>query len=149
MIFLGGCSSVSDEELTRLREETYALEAELAVAKREAAILDRVLTKVYQERDRLVDQIARATAESQGLEPPSPISPAISSAISPGLPISPGAPATPTAKPTRYRAQSGDTLSTIAQRFGTTVSVLLELNPHISRRSNQMVWVDDEVVLPR
>ncbi|MDR2140698.1 MAG: LysM peptidoglycan-binding domain-containing protein [Deltaproteobacteria bacterium] len=129
-----GCSSVSDEEMTKLREETYALEAELAAAKQEAAILDRVLTNVYKERDNLVDQINRATAESQGLPPPAPAS-------EPGQP-------SPEPQSRLYLAQSGDTLSSIAQKHQTTVQVLLELNPHISRRGNQMVWVNDEVILP-
>ncbi len=46
---------------------------------------------------------------------------------------SPGT-ASPTPTPRTYVVQSGDTLSAIAQRFGTTVAVLMELN-NISDRS--------------
>ncbi|MDR1578496.1 MAG: LysM peptidoglycan-binding domain-containing protein [Deltaproteobacteria bacterium] len=152
-----GCSTVSDDEMARLREETYALEAELAMAKREASVLDRALTSVYQERDQLVDRIARATAESQGLEAPEPKNPSpgsLDNASSLGaLNVAPGGAAAGSLDPgvqgagRIYRAVSGDTLSSISSRFGVSVAVLLELNPQISRRSSQMVWVGEAIKL--
>jgi LysM repeat protein len=128
-----GCSSVSDEEMDRLREETFALEAELAAARQEAAILDRALTSVYKERDQVVDQIARATAEFNGEILPD-------SLMVNGTAVPAG--------PRKYRAQTGDSLSGIAQRYGTTVSVLLDLNSFLKSRTNNMVWVGDELSLP-
>jgi LysM repeat protein len=132
-----GCSSVSDEEMGRLREETYALEAELAAARQEAVILDRVLTSVYQERDKIVDQINKATAEASGKEIPS-LSATAPNETAPAAPARAGV----------YRAKVGDTLSSIAQRHGTTIQALLELNPFIAARPSRMVWVDDDLVLP-
>jgi LysM repeat protein len=132
-----GCSSVSDEEMARLREETYALEAELAAVRREAVILDRVLTSVYKERDSLVDQINRASSEASGLTPQGPsLSPSEAGQVEAD------------SRSRVYRAKAGDTLSLVAQRHGATVGELLDLNPHIRNRSSQMVWIGDEVVLP-
>jgi LysM repeat protein len=159
-----GCSSVSDEEMSRLREETYALEAELAAARQEAAILDRVLTSVYRERDSLVDQINQATAEASGLIPTSQVNSFLKSSqyaqsgqpAQSGLPGQIGPPSQPSqpgqlgqpGQPKVYLAQTGDTLSSIALRFGTTTRALLTLNPQVANRANQLVWVGDEVVLP-
>ncbi|MDR0548537.1 MAG: LysM domain-containing protein [Deltaproteobacteria bacterium] len=137
-----GCSTVSDEEMRRLREDTYALEAELATVKREAALLDRVLTNVYKERDQLVDQISRGAAEASGLTLPSPSNPDQQS------PLPPAAGAADPDRPKVYRAQVGDTLSKVASRYGTTVKEILDLNAQIKDRSSQMLWVGDEVVLP-
>ncbi|MDR1086364.1 MAG: LysM domain-containing protein [Deltaproteobacteria bacterium] len=139
-----GCSSVSDEDMENLRLETFALEAELAAARQEAAVLDRALTSVYKERDALVDQIARATAELNGQ--PLPEGPLAGGTVQAGTGGQPGP--NQSGQPRTYRAQTGDSLSGVASRFGTSVQTLLDLNPYLKNRTNQMVWVGDVLTLP-
>lgn len=49
--------------------------------------------------------------------------------------VSPEKPRTRSARASAYSVRSGDTLGTIAERFGTTVDRLLELNPGIDPRA--------------
>jgi LysM repeat protein len=126
--------------MNSLREETYALEAELRAARQEAAILDRALTSVYKERDQVVDQIARAQAELSGQTLPENSNTSGTAVLN--LTAAGQLPRT-------YKVQAGDTLSSIAQKFGTTVNVLLGLNPFLNSRSSYMVWVGDSLSLPQ
>jgi hypothetical protein len=50
-------------------------------------------------------------------------------------PVAPERPRTRSARASAYSVRSGDTLGTIAERFGTTVDALLALNPGIDPRA--------------
>lgn len=74
---------------------------------------------------------ARPTNRETPSAPPPSTAPSPTIAPSPVATPPPTAPPTPTAVPTparTYTVQAGDTLSVIAERFGTTVAVLAELN---------------------
>ena len=45
-----------------------------------------------------------------------------------------------------YVVQSGDTLSAIAERFGTTQAAILDANPHIT--SAHLIWAGAELTIP-
>jgi LysM repeat protein len=71
---------------------------------------------------------ASAAASSMPAKPsPAPsVSPSAGGSAEPSASVGPGASAA--ASPTAYRVKSGDTLTSIAARFGTSVAILRELN---------------------
>jgi hypothetical protein len=129
-----GCSGISDDDLANLQKENQTLAAELEMEKRQADILNRALTSVYKERDRLVDLINQGPppeqTEAQEGENASPEE-------------------TTSTTPRVYVVQAGDTLGVIARRHQTTVAVLLTLNPFLRSRNDYMVWENDRLTLPR
>jgi LysM repeat protein len=124
---------VSEDDLDNLRLENQALEAELEQERRQAELLNRALTSVYKERDRLVDLLNA---------PPAPEEEA-------AAPEEAGSPQPVAGQARVYVVRSGDTLGAIAQRHGTTTAVLVSLNPFLGNRSNYMVWENDRINLPR
>ncbi|MDR2442963.1 MAG: LysM peptidoglycan-binding domain-containing protein [Deltaproteobacteria bacterium] len=127
--WLPGCTGVSEEDIQKLREENQTLAVQLEMEKKEAEILNRALTNVYRERDRLVDLLSGpppkleedTVAESEtGSE----------------------------ANRRVHVVKVGETLSVIASRYRTTVPILLDLNPFLMSRNNYMVWVNDRLALP-
>ncbi|MDR1050194.1 MAG: LysM peptidoglycan-binding domain-containing protein [Deltaproteobacteria bacterium] len=132
------CSGISDDDLANLQKENEALAAELELEKRQAEILNRALTGVYKERDRLVDQINLGPAAAQDAQ-----------AAADGTLIQPGEGGASASSPRVYVVVVGDTLGAIARRFNTTVPVLLTLNPFLRSRADFMVWEHDNITLPR
>jgi septal ring factor EnvC (AmiA/AmiB activator) len=128
-----GCTSFSEDELKKLQEENEALAAELDMEKKEAEILNRALTSVYKERDRLVDLLNSS----------SPASVQSSQDNGEGDSEQPQQSARKV-----YQVKLGDTLSTIAKSHDTTVPILLRLNPFLMDRQNNMVWENDRIILP-
>lgn len=73
---------------------------------------------------------ARAAMHGGGVE-----SPALARPPSPPPAAVPERPRTRSARASAYSVRSGDTLGTIAERFGTTVDALIVLNPGIDPRA--------------
>jgi hypothetical protein len=128
-----GCSGVSEDDLDNLRQENLALEAELEHERRQAEILNRALTSVYKERDRLVDLLNA---------PPAPAEEELALDEETGPEAAQG-------QGRVYLVKPGDTLGAIARRNGTTTAVLVTLNPYLRGRDNYMVWENDRIALPR
>ncbi|MDR3203810.1 MAG: LysM peptidoglycan-binding domain-containing protein [Deltaproteobacteria bacterium] len=156
-----GCSGVSDDDLLKLSEENEALAKEVEEAKKEGEILNRALTGVYKERDRLTDLL-----KSQPLEPPPTEESASADNRGPTNPPRTSSPAAAEPATTQsgqsnnnqirsapqrrvYEVKSGDTVSNIALANKITPAIVLELNPQISRRSNSLVlFVGEKLILP-
>jgi LysM repeat protein len=142
------CSSVSDEEMENLRAENLALSQELGRLKNEAQILDKALTNVYKERDRLNDLLDELINEREAVEESE-------NAASQGTrqpdngQAGPGGQNSRTQANNTYRAVPGDTLSGIAKNNNTTVAALLELNPYLMNRDRNMLFANDQIILPR
>ncbi|MDR1312863.1 MAG: LysM peptidoglycan-binding domain-containing protein [Deltaproteobacteria bacterium] len=160
---LCACSSASDEEMGSLRVETEALAAELTRLKTESELLDRALTNVYREKDRVVDRL-NALSGDLAVSPESPDS-AVAGAEVGGQAPAAGeggrvaapaataaerapAPSPPPGRTKVYIAQKGDTLSQIAREHGTTIQAIVELNPRLANRNDYMVWERDSLILP-
>jgi LysM repeat protein len=139
-----GCSPVSDEELQSLRNETEALEGELARLKTEADILNRALDNVYREKDRVLDQL------DQMNNPPAPEAEADPALVSlqDGAQVTSTATGQPTANQRVYKVVRGDTLSGIARDHNTSTEVLLRLNPFLGNRNDMLVLENDSIVVP-
>jgi hypothetical protein len=147
LVFTQGCSGVSEEDLNNLKRENEALANELEQERHQAEVLNRALTNVYKERDRLVDLLNTPSEEvaqenDQAAAGSTPPVTQASGAAATGE-------GTQAATSEIYLVQIGDTLSTIAQRHETTMAVLLSLNPYLMQRNNYMVWENDRIVLPR
>ncbi|MDR2302436.1 MAG: LysM peptidoglycan-binding domain-containing protein [Deltaproteobacteria bacterium] len=135
LFFVSGCGGVSEEELNKLKAENQALEEELEQEKSKSELLNRALTNSYRERDRLADLI---NVQSQVEEP---IDPNLGDLLAPIVEV-------PIPSSQTYTVQTGDTLSTIAQRHNTSTATLLALNPYLMDRNNYMVWENDKIRLP-
>ncbi|MDR2367442.1 MAG: LysM peptidoglycan-binding domain-containing protein [Deltaproteobacteria bacterium] len=163
LALVAACGGVSEEDLQNLKAENLALEAELEQEKHQSDVLNRALTNAYRERDRLVDllnaqpqvpepdsaEVAAAT-EAAATEAATEAATAQAAAAAPaagGAGAQPGQ--TPAASGDVYVVQTGDTLSTIAQRHNTSTEILLALNPYLTNRNNFMVWENDKIRLPR
>ncbi|MDR0354838.1 MAG: LysM domain-containing protein [Deltaproteobacteria bacterium] len=132
-----GCVGVSDEDLENIRLENEALEAELVLEKSRADILNRALTNVYKERDRLSDLLNNP--------PPPPPSPdEENEADAPDQ-----AQAADQRQARTYVVKKGETLGGIARRHRTTAAALIRLNPFLETRPNNMIWENDKLTLPR
>ncbi|MDR1920293.1 MAG: LysM peptidoglycan-binding domain-containing protein [Candidatus Adiutrix sp.] len=131
-LLTAGCLN-SESEYLRLVEEKESLSLELKTAKAENAILRRAEANILKEREALQTLLSRAVL-----------------APSAGSPTAPPAAEAPSRPPDDkvYRAQPGDTLSSIAGRHNATVEQILALNPTLANRSNNMVWIDDLILLP-
>jgi LysM repeat protein len=140
LAFTLGCGGVSEEDLNKIKIENQSLEVELEQEKQQADILDRALTNAYKERDRLVDLLNAQAAGSPPTDTTAPTD---------GTESTSTAGATQTAAGQTYLVKTGDTLSVIAQKNNTTVSILLNLNPYLMDRNNYMVWENDKIRLPR
>ncbi|MDR0620807.1 MAG: LysM peptidoglycan-binding domain-containing protein [Deltaproteobacteria bacterium] len=136
-----GCGGVSEEDINNLKLENQSLESELEQERHKSEVLNRALTNAYKERDRLVDVL---NAQPEPVALVDPVAPAAGAAGQ----QTPGGSSQAVAGQT-YLVQTGDTLSTIAQRHNTTTAVLLELNPYLMNRNNYMVWENDKILLPR
>ena len=146
---LVSCSGASDEEMARLRAETEALAEELGELRHESEILDKALTNVYREKDMIVDRLNSISGDGG---PPQnlagmPIYPTISGAIAESGEAAALGGGEPVALRKTYTVKKGDTLSQIAGANNTTVQTLLRLNPFLSRRTENMVWEADVLVL--
>ncbi|MDR1677334.1 MAG: LysM peptidoglycan-binding domain-containing protein [Deltaproteobacteria bacterium] len=143
-VILGqGCSGVSEEDLNNLKLENQALEAELELEKKQSEILNRSLTNVYKERDRLADLLNA---------PPPPPSPPIEENDQQTSQSPSGSQTTQTSQRRRgnqtYIVQTGDTLSSVAQKHDTNIDTILKLNPYLRTRNNYMVWQNDRIIVP-
>jgi LysM repeat protein len=147
---------VSDEEMERLRVETEALAAELSRLKNESELLDRALTNVYREKDRVVDRLnvlsgdPSALAEDAAAPAAGDAAGAAGDGTAPAGGAQPGAPgaAGETAGRKTHAVKSGDYLSGIASSNGTTVQELLRLNPYLASRPANVIWEGDQLILP-
>ncbi|MDR2459860.1 MAG: LysM peptidoglycan-binding domain-containing protein [Deltaproteobacteria bacterium] len=148
LIFLfSACSSVSEEEKEKLRAETEALAAELGQLRQEAVILDRALTNVYKEKDRVVDQINNLSGAG-GAQPQNLAGMPIGGPAAIAQDSLPGGASDGQTGPRKYIAQRGDTLSQLAKDNNTTVQAIVQLNPFLNNREGYMVWERDELLLP-
>jgi LysM repeat protein len=135
-LIISGCSTVSEQDVENLKEETNTLAAELLLAKQEADILNRALNNAYIERDRLIDLLNETTNPSTT---PS------------NTTQSAEAPVTPQAQTTQTKihiTKPGDTLSIIAQRYNTSVEAIIKLNPFLKTRRDFMLMEHDPINLP-
>jgi hypothetical protein len=139
------CSPVSEEEVDQLKSETEGLAFELGRLRQESEILDRALTNVYREKDRVLDRLnALESGAALPAEPEAGEAVALAPIEGAEGPAPEGAPAAPR---TRV-AQRGDTLSQIAKDNNTTLQALLRLNPYLARRPDLMLMEEDVIVLP-
>ncbi|MDR1546275.1 MAG: LysM peptidoglycan-binding domain-containing protein [Deltaproteobacteria bacterium] len=132
-----GCSGMSEDELGKLKVENAALAVELTSARREADLLNRALTNVYKERDRLVDLLNAPLAR-----PEEQTSADETAAAAPAAPAD-------TERNRSYVVQAGDTLGVIASRHSTTAEAILRLNPQLRSRPQMMVWLGERLLIPR
>ena len=130
---MGGCLD-SESDYQQLLEEKNALVQELDLAQKENEILNNVLADVTKEREIL---LATLTPQS------API------ALDDGTSAAPAA-STPLATPSgKYHVVGKqDYLSKIAVKYGTTIAVLLELNPQIKTRRDYFVSEGERISLP-
>ncbi|MGL4209396.1 MAG: LysM peptidoglycan-binding domain-containing protein [Candidatus Adiutrix sp.] len=136
MLMASACLN-SEAEYKRLVEEKNSLAAELILARQENELLLKAQKNIFEKREAV--QTLLSTQAFLALDGATPVNPLTGA----GEPSSP-----PMASGNLYRAQAGDTLSTIAARHNTSTDTLLRLNPQVARRNSQMVWVDDQIVLP-
>jgi LysM repeat protein len=140
--------------LSELREEIDTLEDQLVtvqghqrtLARDTQSDIDRMGTAIRQNREALAQANQTFVQLATGARVPAPQPqvdvpprPPVASGSSTPVPAAPSAPAPPVAaQPQVHVVQSGDTLSSIAQRYGVNLAALMQANPEVSPKRMQV-----------
>ena len=165
-----GCFN-SENEYNQIMEQRDEYAKQLAAAKEENEILKQALANITAEQERLQTALNRERERllASSVVPVSPGNTADAStggsstadnddiwvedpgrrevAAGQSVPVQ-AAPANPQPSGRVYVVKPGDVLYYIASRNNTTVEAILELNPRLRERRNNMIHENEKILLP-